>query len=88
MRFLILTLLGLELTLQAAAPPATVYTCDLRPLNRLDLSNPDHAARIWDTLHTFAALQGLGFTRVKVLHLESDFGSNWVDQGYPYARGE
>jgi rhodanese-related sulfurtransferase len=36
----------------------------------------------------FAALRSLGFTDVKVLYLESDFGSNWVDQGYPVARGE
>jgi len=36
----------------------------------------------------FAALQSLGFTQVKVLYLESDFGSNWVDRGYPVARGE
>ena len=36
----------------------------------------------------FATLQSLGFTDVKVLYLESDFGSNWVDQGYPVARGE
>jgi thiosulfate/3-mercaptopyruvate sulfurtransferase len=35
----------------------------------------------------FAALQSLGFTQVKVLYLESDFGSNWVDRGYPVARG-
>ena len=36
----------------------------------------------------FATLRRLGFTDVKVLFLESDFGSNWVDQGYPVARGE
>ena len=36
----------------------------------------------------YAALQRLGFTEVTVLYLESDFGSNWVDQGYPVARGE
>ena len=36
----------------------------------------------------FAALTSLGFTEVKVLKLESDFGSDWVDQGYPVARGE
>lgn len=36
----------------------------------------------------FAALQRLGFTEVKVLYLESDFGSNWVDQGFPVAQGE
>jgi thiosulfate/3-mercaptopyruvate sulfurtransferase len=36
----------------------------------------------------FTALQSLGFKHVKVLYLESDFGSNWVDKGYPVARGE
>ena len=36
----------------------------------------------------YTALQRLGFTAVKVLYLESDFGSNWVDRGYPVARGE
>ena len=36
----------------------------------------------------FAVLQRLGFTEVKVLHIESNFGSNWVDQGYPVAVGE
>jgi thiosulfate/3-mercaptopyruvate sulfurtransferase len=45
----------------------------------------DHCRNIG---RAFAALQALGFTGVKVLHLESNFGSNWVDQGYPYARGE
>ncbi len=36
----------------------------------------------------YAALQRLGFTGVKVLYLEYDFGSNWVDLGYPVAVGE
>jgi thiosulfate/3-mercaptopyruvate sulfurtransferase len=36
----------------------------------------------------YAELQRLGFTGVKVLYLEYDFGSNWVDQGYPVAAGE
>jgi thiosulfate/3-mercaptopyruvate sulfurtransferase len=36
----------------------------------------------------FAALQSLGFKDVKVLYLESDLGRNWVDRGYPVARGE
>lgn len=36
----------------------------------------------------YAALRSLGFTGVKILYLESDFGSNWVDQGYPVTRGE
>jgi hypothetical protein len=36
----------------------------------------------------YAALGRLGFTHVKVLYLESNFGSNWVDQGYPVVTGE
>jgi thiosulfate/3-mercaptopyruvate sulfurtransferase len=36
----------------------------------------------------YAALIRLGFTQVKILYLESNFGSNWVDQGYPVATGE
>jgi hypothetical protein len=33
----------------------------------------------------FAALQTLGFTNVKVLYLEEDFGANWVGSGYAVA---
>lgn len=36
----------------------------------------------------YATLQRLGFNKVKVLYIESNFGSDWVDQGYPVARGE
>jgi thiosulfate/3-mercaptopyruvate sulfurtransferase len=36
----------------------------------------------------YDALRALGFTRVKVLHIADDFGSNWVDKGYPVASGE
>jgi len=36
----------------------------------------------------YRALQELGFTRVKVLHLPNNFGTDWVDKGYPTARGE
>lgn len=35
-----------------------------------------------DTLHT------LGFTNVKVLYISDNFGTNWVDKGYPTAKGE
>ena len=35
-----------------------------------------------DTLHT------LGFTNVKVLYISDNFGANWVDKGYPTAKGE
>ena len=33
----------------------------------------------------FAALQAQGFTNVKVLYLEEDFGTNWVGSGYAVA---
>jgi len=36
----------------------------------------------------YDALHGLGFSRVKVLHIPDDFGANWVDKGYPVAKGE
>ena len=36
----------------------------------------------------YDALRALGFTHVKVLHIAEDFGTNWVDKGYPVAAGE
>jgi thiosulfate/3-mercaptopyruvate sulfurtransferase len=32
-------------------------------------------------------LHALGFTHLKVLYLADDFGTNWVDKGYPTAKG-
>lgn len=34
------------------------------------------------------ALQALGFTNVKVLYIADNFGTNWVDKGYPVAKGD
>jgi len=34
------------------------------------------------------ALRALGFTNVKVLYISDNFGTNWVDKGYPVARGQ
>ena len=34
------------------------------------------------------ALQTMGFTNVKVLYIANNFGSDWVDKGYPTAKGE
>jgi thiosulfate/3-mercaptopyruvate sulfurtransferase len=34
------------------------------------------------------ALQAMGFTSVKVLYLSDNFGANWVEKGYPTAKGE
>jgi thiosulfate/3-mercaptopyruvate sulfurtransferase len=33
------------------------------------------------------ALRALGFTNVKVLYIPDNFGANWVDKGYPVAKG-
>jgi len=34
------------------------------------------------------ALHSMGFTNVKVLYISDNFGANWVDKGYPTAKGE
>jgi thiosulfate/3-mercaptopyruvate sulfurtransferase len=34
------------------------------------------------------ALRALGFTHVKVLYIADNFGANWVDKGYPTAKGD
>jgi thiosulfate/3-mercaptopyruvate sulfurtransferase len=36
----------------------------------------------------YDALAAMGFTNVKVLYISNNFGANWVDKGYPTARGE
>jgi rhodanese-related sulfurtransferase len=34
------------------------------------------------------ALKAMGFTNVKVLYIANNFGADWVDKGYPVAKGE
>lgn len=34
----------------------------------------------------YKALKGLGFTRVRVLLIQDNFKTDWVDRGYPYER--
>jgi len=34
------------------------------------------------------ALHALGFTNVKVLYIANNFGTDWVDKGYPIAKGD
>lgn len=34
------------------------------------------------------ALRALGFTNFKVLYVADNFGMDWVDKGYPVAKGE
>ena len=36
----------------------------------------------------YEALRAMGFTQVKVLHIEHNFGTDWVAKGYPTAKGE
>jgi thiosulfate/3-mercaptopyruvate sulfurtransferase len=36
----------------------------------------------------YETLQKMGFTNVKVLYIANNFGADWVDKGYPVARGE
>jgi thiosulfate/3-mercaptopyruvate sulfurtransferase len=35
----------------------------------------------------YEALRTLGFTKVKVLRIEENLGTNWVQKGYPTAKG-
>jgi thiosulfate/3-mercaptopyruvate sulfurtransferase len=34
------------------------------------------------------ALHAMGFTNVKSLYIANNFGTDWVDKGYPVAKGE
>lgn len=36
----------------------------------------------------YQLLHSLGFTNVKVLYIGDNFGTDWVDKGYPVAKGE
>ncbi len=34
----------------------------------------------------YKALKGIGLTRVRVLLIQQNFKTDWIDRGYPYAR--
>ncbi len=34
------------------------------------------------------ALHAMGFTNIKVLYIADNFGADWVDKGYPMAKGD
>ena len=36
----------------------------------------------------YQVLHSLGFTNVKAVYIANDFGADWVNKGYPVARGE
>jgi thiosulfate/3-mercaptopyruvate sulfurtransferase len=54
-----------------------VLYCGCCPWNHCPNVNP-----------AYDALQKLGFTNVKVLYIANNFGADWVDKGYPVAKGE
>jgi thiosulfate/3-mercaptopyruvate sulfurtransferase len=45
-------------------------------------SHCPNVAAAYDTLHV------MGFTHVKVLYIAENFGDDWVNQGYPVAKGD
>lgn len=53
-----------------------VIYCGCCPWNRCPNIRP-----AYEQLHT------LGFTHVRVLYVADNFGTNWVDKGYPVAKG-
>jgi thiosulfate/3-mercaptopyruvate sulfurtransferase len=55
---------------------AIVLYCGCCPWNRCPNVAP-----------AFRTLQGLGFTHVKVLYIAGNFGSDWMEKGYPVERG-
>ncbi len=56
---------------------AIVLYCGCCPWSHCPNVNPAHDA-----------LLKLGFTNVKVLYIANNFGADWVDKGYPVAKGE
>lgn len=36
----------------------------------------------------YKELRSMGFRNVKVLYIESNFGADWVDKGYPTSKGQ
>jgi len=43
----------------SAAAPGTIHVFDARQFRTRDLSKPENAAEVWDTMHALAALQGI-----------------------------
>jgi thiosulfate/3-mercaptopyruvate sulfurtransferase len=41
-----------------------------------------------NVIPAYNALVQMGFTNVKVLFMANNFGADWVDKGYPVAKGE
>lgn len=76
----------------AAMPkfPETVFTFDARPLNRANLHVATNAARLWDTLHAVAALQGIVNRTTPHFYLfyNEQFGVDTDQFWFDWFRGE
>lgn len=93
MKVFLLTLMAAALLLTANAArsnPGMVYTYDARPLRSLDLGEPKNAARVWDTLHLLAALQGLVNRKSPRFYLFycAEFGTDTDQFWWDWLRGE
>src|SRR5208337_1338991 len=70
----------LELKTWASSLPRStklVIYCGCCPMDRCPNLRP-----------AFAALRDLGFTKLRVLLLPTDFAMDWAAKGYPYDRGQ
>ncbi len=70
--------------------PSLFHTFDARSLNRLDLRYPTNAARLWDSMHVLAALQGLANRNEPRLYVFycSEFGVDTDQFWFDWLRGE
>lgn len=69
-----------QLRKQVAALPhsqAIVLYCGCCPWSKCPNVNP-----------AYKELHDMGFVNVRVLYIADNFGKDWVDKGYPVARGE
>jgi len=87
---LALLTLGAALSNAGVATPQTIFTFDARALNSLDLKSPTDAAKLWDTLHVLAALQGLANRSAPRLYLFycAEFGVDTDQFWFDWFRGE
>jgi hypothetical protein len=56
---------------------AIVIYCGCCPWNQCPVIHP-----------AYDALRGMGFTNVKALYIPRNFGVDWMQKGYPVARGQ
>lgn len=74
----------------ARAAPKMIYTYDARPLRKLDLGDAKNAAKVWDTIHLLAALQGLANRKSPQFYFFycNEFGTDTDQFWFDWLRGE